>query len=146
MSFIDELNQANQKRREAFSDEIRKNAKNLIDYIKNQMMRHVNTGDGHITALTAEAVIWFYAKNIGLYADMPKDKAKEENAAAQYLYIDTCMKNGEGLIFCLRSRQEFDAFRELAEQAAKEADIQEIETEINEKTNSAVMKFTVHLE
>ena len=145
MSFIDELNQANQKRREAFSDEIRKIAKNLVDYVKNQMMRNINMGDGNMQEVTATAAIRFDAANIGLKA-VSEEKADEDISAARYLYIDTCMKQGDGLIFCLRSRQEYDAFATLVEASAREVGITEIEKTVNDAKNIAAMRFTVHLQ
>lgn len=149
--FIDELNRANQERRGSLPNKIREMADDLIEYIKNQMMRRVNEGNGHIKKLTATADVNFGADAMGTFPVLPYEiyhstQSSDERKTLSKEYYDICKKTGEGLIFQFHSRDEFDSFSISAGNAAVKLGIEDISIELDEAEQTAVMEFTVYLD
>jgi len=152
MSFIDELNQANDKRKEVLTEEVNRTAAQILEYVKKQMMQRVNAGGGQIKELTERVQVRVSAMRGAEYEfnDSADDFDRAIHLFGDALFHDfvgtikAAGKFGAG-VFDVRSKEALCTVTETVRELAEEAGIQQISVNMNDAADSAVLTFTAHL-
>ncbi len=152
MSFLDELNQANEERRNAVSQEIAEKTAQVMDYVKDEMMQRVNSARGELTSVSVRLMLRVSAM-CGAEYEIP-DTVEGFEQAIRLMgdallgdlvgTVKAAGKYGAG-VFEVCSQDALNALIESVRAAAEDAGIQEVTVKRNECGSSAVLEMTARL-
>ncbi|MBR5370857.1 MAG: hypothetical protein IK130_01445 [Oscillospiraceae bacterium] len=152
MNFVDELNAANQKRKEEAAGELDRKTEEILGYVKEQMMYRVNSGDGNASVLTEQVQIRV-SRLAGAEYDIPN--APDDFGRAFRLFGDALLSDIAGAIkasvkfgagsFEVRSIDELSALIDAVTAAANAAGIENVTVQHEAPFDHAVLTFSVDL-
>ena len=146
MSFLDELNQANEERRNAVSQEITEKTAQVMDYVKDEMMQRVNSARGELTSVSVRLMLRVSAMCGAEYEGFEQAIRLMGDALLGDLVgtVKAAGKYGAG-VFEVCSQDALNALIESVRAAAEDAGIQEVTVKRNECGSSAVLEMTARL-